>query len=284
MEVTALIEKLTQHHRVASDGVVEEVGTFDLGGRRLFFHIARPPGDVRATGVVLCHSYFELSMLQEAEISLARKTAAAGHACIYVQAPGMGDSEGVPEECMLADRVDAATAAFEELRARVPRVARPCFFGPRLGGLVATLAARRIEDAALALWDPNFDPSAYWKQVRRLARIAAVVGRQRFFDDPQIELDGQGKASVLGVEVTPSQLADLESAWSRIEGGKIGGPALLVCLDDSSARAAKEVLSPIVQRPVDTRVIGKRDIWQLGLRRGKGAIEPTIEWMKANLT
>ena len=278
-----LLARLAPHQRSELESSVEETGMFDLDGRRVLYFLVRPIARPRTTGIVISHSYFELSMLQEAEIRLARRLAAAGYASIYVQAPGMGDSEGDAEACMLADRVAAALGAFQHLRSVVPEISRPCFFGARVGGLVATLGAQQVGDAALALWDPTLDPSSYWRQVRRLARIAAVVGGQRLFKDPQVDLHEQGSASVLGVEVTSRQLEDLAQAEVTRDLAIVEGPVLLVALDDPGMRAAKKVLSPLSSSPVDAHVIGHRDIWHLGLRRGKGALEPTVAWATERL-
>lgn len=280
---TALRDKFAAHQQRELEGNIEEVGTVTVDGNDLYFIVIRPPGEARSTGIVICHSYFELSLLQAAEISFAREAARAGFACIYIQAPGMGDSRGVPQQCMVSDRIATARAGWDELARRVPAVSEPCFFGARLGGLVATLAAAETPGSNLVLWDPNFDSETYWKQVRRLARVSAVVGRMNMFQDPQIDIDQEGEASVLGVEVTRAQLADISTSAGRLTTAKVDGAGVLVSMDAGSMRSASGTLSGIVQGPLETHSLGNRDIWGLGLRRGRGAIEPTVAWLKENL-
>jgi hypothetical protein len=279
IEATELRSRLEEHQRYEDAAWSEETGTLLVNGRRLFFHLVRPAGEVRSAGLVICHSYFELTMLQEAEIALAREAAVAGFASIYVQAPGMGDSEGDPKKCFVKDRVAAVEAAFAELRTRVNEVSRPCFFGARVGGLVAALAAQRADEAALAMWDPSFNAPLYWKQVRRLARITAVVGRQHEFKDPQQDLARQGLASVLHVDVTPQLLDDLGRTELSTRNGVVAGPTFLLALNATAAKAALGALSGIVAASPHVHSVGHRDIWHLGLRRGKGATAPTVAWM-----
>lgn len=283
MDAETLRDELSHHQAIEHGGFQEETGVVDVGGKPCLFVLARPTGRSHATGVVISHSYFEISMLQGAEVELARSIARSGRAAIYVQSPGMGDSAGDPAACLVEDRVAAALVAFEEMKSRVPEMQRPCFFGARLGGLVALLGAQEMGASAVAVWDPALDGDAYWTQVRRLARVAAVVGRQDLFQEPAQEVSKDGRSSVLGVEVTPAQLEDMKRAPERLRHDSIEGPGLLLALNDSAVSRLKPAVAASVTGPLETASLGQRDFWHLGLRRGHAATVPTIAWMSERL-
>jgi len=267
-----------------SDGVRETVGMLESMGQVLFFHHAAPEGERRRTGLVLCPSFFEVAMLQSAEAALTRAAAKAGFPAIYVQPAGVGDSAGDSFTCTVEDRVKAATAGFADLLERFPDLEAPCFFGPRIGGAVATLAAQRHHlPASVVLWDPSFDPDKYWRQVRRLARVASVVGRQKRSDDPKAQLEDNGATLVLGIPVSNMQLDDVRSVRERIDHGRIDGPAFVVSPSDSALNDARGVIAQVASGPVEGKSLGFLDIWRLGLRQGEVAVPPTIEWMESNL-
>lgn len=280
-ELAAELATLRQR---TSDGVRETVGMLESMGQVLFFHQAAPEGERRRTGLVLCPSYFEVAMLQSAETALTRAAAKAGFPAIYVQPAGVGDSQGDSFACTVEDRVKAATAGYADLRERFPDLEAPCFFGPRFGGAVATLAAQRHSGpASVALWDPSFDPDKYWRQVRRLARVISVTWQQKRFDDPKAQLEANGATMVIGIPVTNEQLEDAKGVRKLLNNGRIEGPALVVAPSDSALKDALGVLSRIASGPVDGKSLGFLDIWRLGLRQGDVAIPPTIEWMESNL-
>lgn len=273
----------TLQHRT-SDGVRETVGTLESMGQTLFFHQAAPEGERRRTGLVLCPSYFEVAMLQSAEAAMTRAAAKAGFPAIYVQPAGVGDSPGDALACTVEDRVKAATAGYAELLERFPDLEAPCFFGPRFGGAVATLAAQRhTGPASVALWDPSFDPDKYWRQVRRLARVISVTWRQSGFDDPKAELEAHGATMVIGIPVTNEQLEDARGVRDHLNEGRIEGPAFSVSPSDSALKDALGVLTRVASGPVEGKSLGFLDIWRLGLRQGDVAIPPTIEWMASKL-
>lgn len=279
----SLVELLEAHQSRADEGFSEETGSLAVAGEELLFVLTRPTGVIHPVGVVLSPSYFELSMLQSAEIEFARRSARAGFACLYIQPPGAGDSTGDPLACTFPDRVGAALAGAAELSRRVEGTERTCFFGPRAGGLVALLAAGEKPGSCAIAWDPALDGDLYWSQVRRLARVAAVVGRQDMFEEPQAEVSRDGRSSIMGIDITPEQLEDLRAAPGSLRPGSIEGPVLVVGLRDPLVESAVATLRPIVRGEIEGLSLGRRDIWHLGLRRGAEVIEPTIEWMSRSL-
>ncbi len=283
VDVTSVASRLGEHQSRTDAGFTESTGTLRIGSDELLYVMTAPEGPFRSTGIVMSPSYFELSMLQSAEIEFARRSAASGFACIYVQPPGAGDSTGDPLTTTFSDRIAAALAGAAELRPRSGSTDRVRFFGPRAGGLVALLAAQELEGAGAVVWDPALDGDVYWNQVRRLARVAAVVGRQDQFEEPQMEVSRSGRSSVMGIDITPAQLDDLRAAPSGLRNGAISGPVLLLGLNDSQVSEAGERLAPVVTGEIHRHSLGRRDIWHLGLRRGAEVIGPTVEWMTEHL-
>lgn len=279
--VESLVDELGVRAQRDVDGFVESTGTLELGGDRLLY-VTFIPHDVRSTfGLTVSHSLFEFSVLQEAEIELCRAAARSGFAAIYVQAPGMGDSEGMGPEWTVDERVEGVAAAFDHLQRLCASVARPCFFGGRFGGLVATRAAQGEPGAALVLWDPSFDFTAYFKQVRRLVRMASVSNRQRYFKDPEAELAADGRSSVFGVEVT-SELIDHLRAQT-VPRGRLTGPVFAVAIDAAGLRSIEQDIASITDGPFETTRVAIRDRWHLGLRHGETVVAPTIAWMEEAL-
>jgi hypothetical protein len=272
---------LVECRRRGDAGFDEVTGMLPVAGTPCLFVMALPHAPAVAQRVVISHSFFEIFMLQAAELSLLRGLGAAGIPAIYIQAPGQGDSEGAPEDCLCEDRVEAAMAAFEHLSAEAGD-GRPCFFGARLGGLISLRAAQEIGvPASLCVWDPVLDGNAYWKRVSRLERIAATVGRRTGFQDPELQLSEWGRVTLLGVETTPEQLTDLESTAKKVgRSARVDGAALAVLLNEGSAGPARSVLGGVVDGALQIVTLGIRDPWQLGLRRGEGAVGPTISWVQ----
>ncbi|HYU58036.1 MAG TPA: hypothetical protein VEO00_08300 [Actinomycetota bacterium] len=277
---------LEARQRRAEPGLIEETGTIEVEGLRLFFHLWRPDGEARRVGVSIAHSFVDHAILQAAEAAFGRAAARAGIAVILVQAPGAGDSEGAPEACTMADRIRAVAAGWAELRRRVPETERPCFLGAALGGLVAAHAAAGNDQACLALWQPSLHGDAYWADVRRMLQLAMVRerrGEPRAADgdgpapDPDAVLDREGLADVLGMRVTAAQLQELRDAGRGLDDGTVAGPALLVTAADRDERAA---VRRIVRGPVEVAVgPGRRTAWHLGRPGGLDVAGPTVDWL-----
>ncbi len=279
----ALADHLNGHSSRTEGDFTERASMPEVDGHRLFTLTFTPAATHPKAGLVICHSFLELSMLQRTELDLGRQAARRGVACTYMQAPGAGDSEGAPELCTVERRVDTAVAAGALLMNDVPSIERVAFFGARLGGAIACLAAERFRDAyGLAVWDPVFDGPTYWKQARRLARVIAVVGRQRSFEDPVKELARKGWASMFGNAVTQDLVDDLDTI-SKAATAQVTGPLFVLSLNDAMVAATIERMSA-VSSDVGSTSLGRPDMGHLGLRQAPEAIAPTLEWVTRKLT
>lgn len=281
-----LIAELEQHSRREDEQIVEEVGMLSHEGKRLAFLLVRPKVPSRTTAVVVCHSLFEFKMLQSAEIALARAAANQGFPAIYVQAPGMGDSEGPSEGCTVDVRVAASLAAATYVRDRRPEVEHICLFGARLGGAVAALAAQELPETSIAVWDPAFTAEDYWKQAKRFGRVVATLSAERTFADPEEQLSKTGKASFLGYQLTRDLIDDLTRIDSVSHGPRLKGPALVVSLNDQMVAAAVKTLSGFVD-DVEGASLGRpkpRHLIHMGIQEAKEAVGATLEWMERRLT
>jgi pimeloyl-ACP methyl ester carboxylesterase len=278
--MTTLVEKLSSLDSRTEDGVVEEIGTFRLDGRSLLRQMFWPESGVtHGPALVLCPSMIEFTTLQRTEITLARRAASLGHPCIYAQPPGSGDSEGDNEVCTIARRVETAVAALDELSSRFA-VTDACFVGARLGGTVAALAAqaRGASDGAV-MWDPALDANTYWDQARRMARISAVVRGHGEFVDPQKKIDKEGRASILGLEVTAELIDDLKDIARLFTGPELAGPVLVVSLNDSLTEESAARLR-VIAPDIETHSLALKNQWHLGVTEAPEAIEPTMSWVQ----
>ncbi len=296
-----ITRRLLDASSIEREGTVEEVGVIPHDRGDMAFLSIRPP-DAATTkpGIVLCHSFFEMGLLQTAELTFLREVAQRGSPAIYVHAPGCGDSGGVPGTTTVQDRVDAATRGFDEL-VRRSSVERACFVGARFGGFVALRAAVEVGGASVVLWDPSLDPAAYLTEVIRLVKIGSAVGRmtgsvftpegkkiERAQDpslalDPRRELDENGRISLLGQETTVAQLEDLERA--TLEGlGQVAGTAAVFARDEAAQVAGVRVVQRVLDGPVSGHALGLRDVWHLALRAGAIVRTPSVEWLDENAT
>ena len=282
-----LVTRLQAHSRRQDDRVIEDLGALTHEGHRLMYLMIRPRTQPARCGVVVCHSLFEFKMLQSAEIAVARSAASCGHASIYIQAPGSGDSEGKLEDCSIDDRVAAALAAFSELRSHVPEIERACMFGARLGAAVAVLAAQRLgPDSSIALWDPAFKADDYWTQSKRFARVVSTLARDTSWSDPDKQLANEGRASFLGYTISAKTVEDLGAIEKVSQGPPLQGPSLVVSLNDkmlSSAlstvrRFASDVEGESLGRPKPRHVI------HMGVKEATEAVGATVGWMQRRLS
>ena len=277
---------LRAHAAIAHDGIVEQHAMIGPDGQRLFAVTAIPAAGrtVRRTGVVVCHSFFEMKMLQGAELAFARDAARRGYPGVYVQAPGMGDSEGDPLVCTVEARVDAALRAAEHLCEQAP-VERLCFVGARFGAAVAVLAAaRRPPPVALALWDPALDAAEYWKHTRRFARVVAALDRARR-EDADRQLDRRGTAVVVGYTISRELREDLHAIDAVGSLAALETPALVVGLNEPLARSAAGALEPVLGA-VERASLGlpkPKNLIRLRIGDARAAAASTLAWMEQRL-
>lgn len=284
MHATEQIRRaLLAHTQCRSSGTIEEAGMLATEQGELFSVLVRPSnGTPSRIGIVVCHSWFELRMLQRTEFDLLRAAAAVGFPGRYVQAPGAGDSAGAVTSCTIAARVAAALSAAEQLRRDVPELDEVAFVGARLGGAIAVLAgAQEGRNAPVILWDPCFSSGDYWRQSKRFARVVAALGRQRVEDVDPILARGE-EAFLVGYRVTPELRRDLAEIDRVASVGRVSRAALVIGLNDGSlAPQRREVLRLAEQ--VDGHRLGPpkaRNLIRLRIEDAQRAVDPSVSWLQ----
>lgn len=202
-----------------------------IGGGATVAVLASPLGSRRSTGWVLCHSYgMEQVNLATHEVPIARALAAAGFPVIRYHGQGYGDSEfpadGVGVASHLRDAVDAA-----EVLGQTTGVTEIGFLGARFGGLVAALAADRLNASALVAWEPVVRGRAYARSLLTLSVMLQLMHQQRTggdAPDPEKELRENGVLDVQGFPLSREMYEEL-GTLDLAEGlGSFRGRSLIV--------------------------------------------------------
>jgi pimeloyl-ACP methyl ester carboxylesterase len=174
---------------------------FGTSSRPLLGAYHPPKSDTaRSVGVVLCYPFGQEYMrAHRAFRQLAMRLATAGFHVLRFDYSGTGDSSGDLIDTRLADWVDDANSAADELResAEVDHVA---FVGLRLGGAVAAMAAASRTDVShVVLWDPVVHGSAYLEELKNSSDQRTGPGRN------------DGTWGVMGFPVTRPFQEDLQA-------------------------------------------------------------------------
>lgn len=127
-----------------------------------------PAGDERRTGVVVCAPFGQEALRAHRPLrELASRLAEAGFHTLRFDYHGTGDAAGEAEQASIEGWIDDVGTAADEIR-EAADLSAVAFVGLRLGGTLAVEAARRRTDvAALGLWDPVLDGSAYVAELSR---------------------------------------------------------------------------------------------------------------------
>lgn len=283
--ISDLIERLHRFDTSTRPNIDESTGMIDLDGQRVLYVVTQPKEQARRWGVVVCPSMFEFSRFQPTEITFLRRAAAFGFSGIYLEPPGMGDSDGSPTACTIEVRTKAALAALAHLQGSSPhkQTLAPCWFGARLGAGVGMLAAERHDGpGALIAWNAVADGGTYWAQARRLARISAVAQKQRSFKDPDKALEESGEASFLWMPVTREIKQDLHHLDNLGRRRHVDGPAFVIAMNDEQLEQTKHRLAGAAE-VVEGESLGRSDLDHLGVAEAAAAIEPTLRWMSKRL-
>lgn len=283
--ISDLIERLHRFGTSTRPNIDESTGMLDLDGQRVLYVLMLPKERARRWGVVACPSMFEFSRFQPTEITFLRRAAASGFSGIYLEPPGMGDSDGSPTACTMEVRTTAALAAFSHLQdsSSHKHALVPCWFGARLGAGVAMLAAEKHDGpGALVAWDAVADGGTYWAQARRLARISAVAQKQRSFKDPDKALEESSEASFLWMPVTREIKQDLHRLDDLGRRRHVEGPAFVIAMNDEQLEQTKQRLVGAADE-VYGESLGRGDLDHLGVAEAQAAIEPTLHWMSERL-
>lgn len=278
--------RVIERSRHVGPAVTEEAGFLPDGEGARFSVLIRPSDDPPArTAVVVCHSWFELRMLQGAEFAFLRSAAEAGFAGRYIQAVGAGDSPGPVEACTLTERVAAARAAAHQLLEELPEVEQVAYFGARLGGAVALMAAASEErSSAVIAWDPALRAQEYWKQSRRFARVVGALGRRAVEDHDAALAAGRG-TTLVGYEVTRALRADLDRLDGLLGGRLAADVGYVVALNDALLTSLRRDVGRFVDDVQGTGlgIPRPRHLIRLRIEDAHRAIDPTVDWMDRTL-
>ena len=168
------------------------------------FGVYHPPKatQARATGVVLCYPFGQEYMrAHRAFRQMALLLSKAGFHVMRFDYSGTGDSSGDATEVSLADWVEDAGAAADELK-ETAEIERIAFVGLRLGASIAAMAAADRPDVTnVVLWDPAVRGADYLGEI--LKERTDSAGNSRLSG-----LEG-GTVGVMGFPVTSSLRAEL---------------------------------------------------------------------------
>jgi alpha-beta hydrolase superfamily lysophospholipase len=283
-DAMTLAATLRANGRHETADAVEEPEMIGPVGEQLFtVRVTPTTRAVRATGLVICHSYFEMKFFQRVELGLLRSAAARGFAGIYVSAPGWGDSEGDQLACTVATRVAAARAAAAALRDRQPTIERVCFVGARMGAAIALLAADH-DAAPVALWDPALDGEEYWRHTRRFARVSAAISRRRTLD-PDAALERDDRVVVVDHAIDRALRADLASIDAALALAPNPSPAFVAALNDALLRSSRTTLRGVLP-DLDGVSLGLpklRHVIHLRVGEAEDAVGATVDWLDRRL-
>jgi len=180
------------------------------------FGVYHPPkaAQARATGIVLCYPFGQEYMrAHRAFRQLALLLTKAGFHVLRFDYYGTGDSSGEAHEVSIAQWVEDANAAADELK-ETAEVKRVAFVGLRLGAMVAALAAAgRTDVDQVVLWDPAVKGSDYLAEI--LVERTDSVGNSRH------TALADGTVGVMGFPITGA----LRTELAAIDLLSVGGPA-----------------------------------------------------------
>jgi alpha-beta hydrolase superfamily lysophospholipase len=188
-----------------SPGELGEALYFTSGAHTLFGWLHEPRRRRGDLGLVICKPFgYESICAHRALRTVAEEAAAAGVPALRFDYAGTGDSADVdPDADQLALWVDDIEAAVDELK-RQTGVARVCLLGVRLGGLLATLAARRGNIDALILIAPTVSGRRYLREFKTMRLAAAAIA-----GGAGMNLSDSGSMEVAGFSISPATVESL---------------------------------------------------------------------------
>lgn len=180
----------------------EEVGFFGPSGSRRFGWRAQPLTPPIGALVVCSTIHADAVKQYRREVLFGRALASAGFAVQRFHYRGFGNSDGDGADVTFAGMADDARAAADELCTR-SEVSDPLYLGIGWGALVAAEAIR-TEAAALALWQPVLNASAFFTAALRARAIRNLKegGASRASEaDLLNELQEKGSLDVVGYSI-----------------------------------------------------------------------------------
>jgi pimeloyl-ACP methyl ester carboxylesterase len=231
-----------ERHRAYEDeglGIREEFLQPIIGGAGTVAVLSRPLGPTQSVGWVVCHSFgLEQIHLGRLDVLAARRLSAAGFPVLRYHGQGYGDSQNDRTDIGLSSHLRDATDA-AELMLRQEGVRRVGILGAKLGGLVAALAADRLDLDLLGLWEPVVRGSQFARDFLRARLFSEMVGavRQEEVSDVgelRADLSSQGWVDINGFRLTRDAHDEIARADLGIDLTRFKGRALLVGVSRSA--------------------------------------------------
>jgi uncharacterized protein len=171
---------------------------------KFLFGVYHPPkaNTARTSGVVLCYPFGQEYMrAHRAFRQMAMLLSRAGFHVLRFDYSGTGDSSGEASDASLAQWVDDARAAADEVK-DTAEISRVSFVGLRLGAAVAAMAAAGRPDVDhVVLWDPAVRGTDY------LAEI--LEERTDSHGNSRVSAGAGTTVGVMGFPIPPTLRAEL---------------------------------------------------------------------------
>ena len=185
------------------EATIQLVPTFFGRQDRRLFGMARMAREARGPGIVLCHSFaHEYSRCHRAMRELGLRLVRAGFHVFSFDYYGTGDSAGDYHESRLHEWQHDLELAIDTFKQQ-SGVDSICLLGMRLGGTLAMqVAEKRIDVAALALWDPIIKGAEIEQELSEIEKFQSLdIVQQRDIE----------RSDVLAYRLTKEMKHDMES-------------------------------------------------------------------------
>ena len=232
---------------------------FGAPPRALFGLHVPPAGEDRGHAALICNPFGQEAIrCQRMMRVLGERLARAGCHVLRFDYLGTGDSDGDDGQGDLEAWTGDVLRASEEMIRR-SGCARASWFGLRLGGTLAALAAARAPRPPhrLVLWDPVVHGKAYLEELARLH--AAEVANEASVVEPRSPAASTGEA--LGFPIGARLAAQLASL--RPESFAATRAARVALLHASAAPGAAELRSELEASSVavDASILDTEVVW-----------------------
>jgi alpha/beta superfamily hydrolase len=178
-------------------GVREEAAFVGPVGAQILVMLHLPAGALQG-GVLLCPSIVaDFNRNYRREVVIARTLAARGIAAARFHYRGTGNSDGDSADMTLDSMVADAELALGRLAAATG--GKPlALAGTRFGTLIAATAARALDGAPVALFEPTIEATRFFREGFRAKRAADVVDGSSPAGGAVDEIHARGSVDVLG--------------------------------------------------------------------------------------
>jgi len=173
--------------------------------------------DYVQTGLVFCPPFAEEMVTTYARLAVwSKQLEAEGVPVVRFHPFGTGESGGSFRDFTLASAVIDAGSAAELARQRL-KTARLGYFGLRLGGTIAMLAACRQPIDLLVLWSPVTNISQYMRELFRGQLAKEMVHQgvtkvRRNTQDMIAQLESEQPLDLMGYEFSPQLYREMAAA------------------------------------------------------------------------